>query len=244
MTETTDPSCVCGEPATPDTVHRTDGPCYVDGRRRTIANAIARVDAGKWGTEVPLQDHPFWLVYLAYADAVLEALDGIARIELRRMADEAQGAAEYSRALATPPSADAAAYIRQRMPSRMAGEAQQPETQQGPPRPPSPRCAHCRHPKRDHDGRADHRANSSPLVAGDPWCHACNAECDYAEQSATGAQQPETQADDGPPAPLRRSWDDCPGFPEKCPNIRPVDPDPPTHFGGIRCGCADEEPTS
>jgi hypothetical protein len=68
-------------------------------------------------------------------------------------------------------------------PSRMAGEAQQPETQQGPPRPPSPRCAHCRHPKRDHDGRADHRANSSPLVAGDPWCHACNAECDYAEQS-------------------------------------------------------------
>jgi hypothetical protein len=43
-----------------------------------------------------------------------------------------------------------------------------------------------------------------------------------------------------PPAPLRRSWDDCPGFPEQCPNIRPVDPDPPTHFGGIRCGCADE----
>jgi hypothetical protein len=63
-------------------------------------------------------------------------------------------------------------------------------------------------------------------------------------RAAAWAQQPETQADDGPPAPLRRSWDDCPGFPEKCPNIRPVDPDPPTHFGGIRCGCADKEPTS
>lgn len=50
--------------------------------------------------------------------------------------------------------------------------------------------------------------------------------------------------DDGPPAPLRRAWDDCPGFPEQCPNLRPVDPDPPTHLGGIRCGCADKESTS
>jgi len=46
-----------------------------------------------------------------------------------------------------------------------------------------------------------------------------------------------------PSAPLRRSWDDCPGFPEQCPNLRPVDPDPPVHLGGIRCGCADEEHT-
>lgn len=42
-----------------------------------------------------------------------------------------------------------------------------------------------------------------------------------------------------PPAPLRRSADDCPGFPERCPNLRPVDPNPPVHLGGIRCGCAD-----
>lgn len=42
-----------------------------------------------------------------------------------------------------------------------------------------------------------------------------------------------------PPAPLRRSKDDCPGFPERCPNLRPVDPSPPVHLGGIRCGCAD-----
>ncbi|MGW9397288.1 hypothetical protein [Streptomyces sp. NPDC055642] len=49
------------------------------------------------------------------------------------------------------------------------------------------RCAHCTHPKRDHDGRADRRAKHSPLVAGDPWCHACNAQCDY----AAGARQDE-----------------------------------------------------
>lgn len=47
------------------------------------------------------------------------------------------------------------------------------------------RCAHCTHPKRDHDGRADHRAKHSPLVAGDPWCHACDGPCDY----AAGARQ-------------------------------------------------------
>lgn len=47
-----------------------------------------------------------------------------------------------------------------------------------------------------------------------------------------------------PPAPLRRSEEDCPGFPERCPNLRPVDPNPPQHYGGIRCGCADEEPRS
>jgi hypothetical protein len=43
-----------------------------------------------------------------------------------------------------------------------------------------------------------------------------------------------------PPAPLRRSEADCPGFPERCPNLRPVDPSPPVHFGGVRCGCADD----
>ena len=72
--------------------------------------------------------------------------------------------------------------------------------------------------------------------------HLTIAEEDACEQHRLNdeAQQPETQADDGPPAPLRRSWDDCPGFPEQCPNIRPVDPDPPVHYGGIRCGCADQ----
>lgn len=54
------------------------------------------------------------------------------------------------------------------------------ETRQSEPIPSTPPCSLCRHPKRDHDGRADHRAKHSPLVAGEPWCHACNAECDYA----------------------------------------------------------------
>jgi len=57
------------------------------------------------------------------------------------------------------------------------------------------RCAHCTHPKRDHDGRADHRAKHSPLVAGDPWCHACDGPCDY----AAGARQDQTATDQ--PAP-------------------------------------------
>lgn len=53
------------------------------------------------------------------------------------------------------------------------------DVQQSVPEPPTPRCALCAHPKKDHDGHADHRARFSPLVAGDPWCHACNATCDY-----------------------------------------------------------------
>jgi hypothetical protein len=32
----------------------------------------------------------------------------------------------------------------------------------------------------------------------------------------------------------------CPGFPEKCPNLRRVPADPPKHDGGVRCGCADD----
>lgn len=47
----------------------------------------------------------------------------------------------------------------------------------------APRCTRCRHPKRDHDGRADHREKHSPLVTGEPWCHACNAPCDYADEA-------------------------------------------------------------
>ncbi|KAB1979250.1 hypothetical protein [Streptomyces triticiradicis] len=51
-----------------------------------------------------------------------------AATELRRLADEAQAAAEYSRALATPPSAEALAYLRERLAGRVAGETQQPAT--------------------------------------------------------------------------------------------------------------------
>ncbi|MES9522424.1 hypothetical protein [Streptomyces capoamus] len=54
------------------------------------------------------------------------------------------------------------------------------------------RCVHCTHPKSDHDGRADHRTKYSPLVAGEPWCHACNAACDYAPVE----QQPAADGDE------------------------------------------------
>ncbi|MFD8200016.1 hypothetical protein [Streptomyces sp. NPDC059701] len=89
--------------------------------------------------------------------------------ELRRMADETQ------------PAAGA------RQDETQPAETQPAETE---------RCAHCTHPKGDHDGRADHRAKHSPLVAGEPWCHACNAECDYA---AAGARQDGALS---PPPPL------------------------------------------
>lgn len=55
--------------------------------------------------------------------------------------------------------------------------------------PSTPPCTHCTHPKGDHDGRADHRAKHLPIVAGEPWCHACNAPCDY----IAGAQQDEAR---------------------------------------------------
>lgn len=123
MTDTPDPPCVCGEPATPDAIHRADGPCHVDGRRRTIANAIARVDAGKWGTEVPLEEHPFWLVYLAYADAVLAVLPAT-----DRTAEEAYRLA-LSTALGLGTGANWEA-IRDRAEDLVADETQQPETRQ------------------------------------------------------------------------------------------------------------------
>ena len=54
------------------------------------------------------------------------------------------------------------------------------DVRQSEPAPDSPRCVLCTHPKGDHDGHAEHRAKYSPLVAGDPYCHACNGECDFA----------------------------------------------------------------
>jgi hypothetical protein len=29
----------------------------------------------------------------------------------------------------------------------------------------------------------------------------------------------------------------CPGFPDQCPYLLTVDPNPPLHEGGVRCGC-------
>lgn len=72
-----------------------------------------------------------------------------------------------------------------------AGARQQPDTET-----PTPRCAHCTHPKRDHDGRTDHHAKYSPLVAGEPWCHACNTECDYVAADAPAPVRQPAAADD------------------------------------------------
>lgn len=68
---------------------------------------------------------------------------------------------------------------------REAAAAARPDdtrTETGPTEPPTPRCAHCRHPKRDHSDRRDHKPH--PTLPRDPWCHACNAHCDYATQGA------------------------------------------------------------
>ena len=44
------------------------------GLREQIADALARLDAEKWGVEIPPRDHPFWQMYPAQADAVLAVL--------------------------------------------------------------------------------------------------------------------------------------------------------------------------
>ncbi|MGY4902535.1 hypothetical protein [Streptomyces sp. 900116325] len=74
-TETTDRACVCAEPETRNTVHRTDGPCYVvSSQLRIVATAIARTEWPKWATGERLDEQPLWQTYLAYADAVLAVL--------------------------------------------------------------------------------------------------------------------------------------------------------------------------
>ena len=49
-------------------------------------------------------------------------------------------------------------------------------------------------------------------------------------------EQPARTTPDNPPTSGTSS---CPGFPDRCPNRRTVEPNPPEHFGGVRCGCAD-----
>ena len=64
----------------------------------------------------------------------------------------------------------------------------EPQTQSGPARPAdtAPRCT-CGHTRRDHSGRRDHRDKYGPLVAGRPWCHACETECIYCPPDDTEA---------------------------------------------------------
>jgi hypothetical protein len=121
---------------------------------------------------------------------------------------------ETGRQLAGPDAVHpVAAHIRHLL-DTPAGEAQQPEAQALPqPEGPEYTPCECGHIEPEHK----------------PNVGACRS-CDCEGYRAT------------PPAPLRRSEADCPGFPERCPNLRPVDPSPPVHFGGVRCGCADDAP--
>jgi hypothetical protein len=99
------PGCVCGEPTTTSTVHRTDGPCHVDDRadlRDRIRQAVCEAEGFGWDTDMLEPDE-----YGEVADAVLAVLPDQAAVRaaalheaadavrngafadtLRRMADE------------------------------------------------------------------------------------------------------------------------------------------------------------
>lgn len=64
--------------------------------RDRIADALARLDAEKWGVEIPAKDHPFWQMYPTQADAVLAVLPEPAdRAAVLREAAEALGRMDY-----------------------------------------------------------------------------------------------------------------------------------------------------
>jgi hypothetical protein len=189
--------------------------------RDRIAAALAAAEGWQWPPGFDKSQSPTYQRYLRQAAVVLAALPepadrGAILREAAdiadRLMDERYGP-DCSYAIG---GEDVARELR-----RMAAEAQQPacpgyettpnrctcdcegckhhcaahqavETQQSEPRPDTPRCAHCTHPKGDHSDRKDH--TPSPTVPRRPWCHACNATCDYDEQPAGEAQQPETQA--------------------------------------------------
>lgn len=74
-------------------------------------------------------------------------------------------------------------------------------------------------------------------------CNACAAiardlAAELADEAAVGRVAAET-----PPAEtaaVRLSEELCPGFPDRCPNLRTVEPEQGVHLGGVRCGCADD----
>lgn len=180
-------------------------------RLRAAASAVVTVAAPPTGQTAPA----VWVDGHPQLEAIAAAVWEHCRTEdTSLVVDDPRNIAVAALAAVLPPNADQAAelvkqiglrdYWHQEAMSatariieletklrRLAGEAQQqPETQAGPATPSTPPCALCRHPKRDHDGRADHRAKHSPLVAGDPWCHACNSGCDYAEPPAVVSAVP------------------------------------------------------
>ncbi|MDX2658278.1 hypothetical protein PV402_39520 [Streptomyces scabiei] len=78
--------------------------------RDRIAAALARLDAEKWGVEIPPKDHPFWRMYPMQADAVLSVLPAPAD----RAAEEHSALKRAHVALAEQAGRDQAALARVR----------------------------------------------------------------------------------------------------------------------------------
>lgn len=86
--------------------------------------------------------------------------------------------------------------------------------------------------------QADEVTAEHHIVDGAKYlCHADDHYCPPAVVEPAEAADTETQD------VLRLSEEICPGFPDRCPNLRTIEPEPGVHLGGIRCGCADEEPS-
>lgn len=98
------------------------------GLREQIAEAIARIDAEKWGTTIPPEGHPFWRTYHAYADAVLPLLP--ASVDRATVLNEAADHLASQAANASPSARDViladVAELR-----RLAVEARDGQTTQG-----------------------------------------------------------------------------------------------------------------
>jgi hypothetical protein len=151
--------------------------------RDRIRRAVCEAEGFGWDTDMLEADE-----YGDHADAVLAVLPApVDRAAvLREAADLAEEVAESLRKHHEFERSTGALDVMTEL-RRMADE-----TQQGPVQPDTPRCAHCTHPKGDHSDRKDH--TPSRIVPRRPWCHACDAVCDYDGQPAVGAQPKE--ADD------------------------------------------------
>jgi hypothetical protein len=119
----------------------TDYPCptlrALDGEQATVLPApdqqtavLSDRERGMLGFALEMAQEEIYARSLEFTDEDRAALERLRRLAGETQQDEVREAADYARALATPPSAEAAAYIRDRLAER-AREAQQDE-----------RCAH------------------------------------------------------------------------------------------------------
>ncbi|MEU4154795.1 hypothetical protein [Streptomyces antimycoticus] len=73
-------------------------------------------------------------------------------------------------------------------------------------------------------------------------CEECNACAAIARDLAAEFPEDDKERRLAGEQPTPDEAASCPGFPERCPNLRTVEPNPPEHYGGIRCGCGDTQP--